>query len=131
VSNFNADNGESQPLIKVTPGEYRVTLRYYNWSDPVELPAVEVDGVEVVPATLIPSGSNDFYRELARRSNLFYLGLHYYIGPLLRYRRLLPSSFVEREYLFTNSSPFIAIRRFGLLDWCSIREIRRCLLTVC
>ena len=99
VANLSIPDAETDSLLTLEPGEYRVTLRYYNWTAPLQLPTVEVDGVEVVPAAAIPADSNDFYHQLSRKSNLFYLGLHYYVGTLLRYQNRLPKSFVEREFL--------------------------------
>jgi hypothetical protein len=86
-------------MITLTPGSYRLTLRCYDCHGAVKLPVVEVDGVEMVAAMTVSADTNNFYQDLARRSNLFYLGLHYYVGILLRYGRWLPQSFVEQEYL--------------------------------
>lgn len=99
IANVSVSDAETDSLITLEPGKYRITLRYYNWTPPLELPTVEVDGVEVVPVTAIPANSNDFYHQLSDKSNLFYLGLHYYVGTLLRYQNKLPKSFVEREFL--------------------------------
>lgn len=90
---------EAWQTVHLPPGNYRLALRYYHWAESIELPAIEVDGIEAVPATAISANVNDFYHDLGRRSNLFYLCLHYYIGPLLRYRKGLPKRFVEQEYL--------------------------------
>lgn len=99
VANLSIPDAETDSLLTLEPGEYRVTLRYYNWTAPLQLPTVEVDGVEVVSAAAIPADSNDFYHQLSSKSNLFYLSLHYYVGTLLRYQNRLPKSFVEREFL--------------------------------
>jgi hypothetical protein len=86
-------------VVQLPPGDYRLALRYYAWIEPVELPAIEADGVEVVPALTIPADANSFYADLSKKSNLLYRCLHYYVGPLLRYQKWLPRAFVEREYL--------------------------------
>lgn len=99
VANVSIPDTETDSLLTLDPGEYRVTLRYYNWTVPLELPTVEIDGVEVVPASALPVNSNDFYHQLSSKSNFFYLALHYYVGTLLRYQNRLPKSFVEREFL--------------------------------
>jgi hypothetical protein len=99
AGSIGTPSSEPWQAIALPPGRYRLALRYYQWSDRVELPAVEVDGIEAVPARIVPADVNDFYNDLAKRSNFVYLCLHYYVGTLLRYRALLPRSLVEREYL--------------------------------
>ena len=90
---------EPWQTITLPPGRYRLALRYYQWSDRVELPAVEVDDILSVPGRFVPPDVNDFYRGLSKRGSFLYLCLHYYAGTLLRYRALLPRLLVEREYL--------------------------------
>jgi hypothetical protein len=85
--------------VNLPPGTYRLAMRYYWWSSPVELPEVEVDGAAVVPPLLLPASTNDFYRDLAARGGFLYSCLHAYVRALLRHRRWFPSAFVEREYL--------------------------------
>jgi len=99
VGSLGAPHQEPWQAMPLEPGRYRLALRYYHWSEHVELPAVEVDGVEVIPATALEAHTNDFYHDLIRRNNFFYLCLHYYVGVLLRYQQWLPQSFVKREYL--------------------------------
>src|SRR5271157_580741 len=86
--------------IPLRPAKYWIALRYFKWAESVELPALAVDGVEVIHSTHVPSDLDGFYRTcLAGKSNLFYLCLNYYVFVLLRYRRFFPSAFVEREFL--------------------------------
>ncbi len=98
-------NPPAEPLpsdwqtIVLPPGRYTLILRYYHWHATVELPAVTVDGAASVPVCLVPADNNAFLRQLAGRCNLFYLGLHAYVYPMLRLRRWLPSGFVQREFL--------------------------------
>ena len=99
IGSLGTPRCEPWQTITLPPGRYRLALRYYQWSDRVELPAVAVDGIEAVPARVVPANVNDFYNDLGKRSNFLYLCLHYYAGTLLRYRTLLPRSLVEREYL--------------------------------
>jgi len=99
VGSLGTPTREPWQAITLPPGRYRLALRYYQWSDHVELPAVEVDGIEAVPARIVPANVNDFYDNLGKRSSFLYLCLHYYVGTLLRYRALLPRALVEREYL--------------------------------
>ena len=99
ISSLDAPFGGASAEISLSPRKYWIALRYYRWSESVELPALIVDGVEVIHSAHVPSDLDGFYHTLARRSSLFYLCLHYYVFVLLRYRRYFPSSFVEREFL--------------------------------
>lgn len=99
IGSLTTSSEQVWQALHLAPGTYRLALRYYHWSAPVELPAIEVDGAPVVNAVRIPAHTNDFYHDLSQRSNFFYLCLHSYVCTLLRYRRWFPRSFVEREYL--------------------------------
>jgi hypothetical protein len=85
--------------LELPPGRYTVVLRYYEWNDAPRLPAIEVDGKQVVAATDIPSNLNDFYEELRGRTGFYYLCLHYYISVILRNEKRLSAAFVRGEYL--------------------------------
>jgi hypothetical protein len=85
--------------IELPPGIYRLALRYYQWSETAELPAIDVDGTPVVAPLKVPADANDFYRDLAGRTNPLYLCLHSYVCTLLRHREWFPPAFAEREYL--------------------------------
>ncbi len=85
--------------VRLGPGRYWLGLRYYHWSADLELPAVSADGTPAVPALPLSPDVNDFYDDLRDRGGWFYLGLHYYVYVLLRWRDWLPRSFVEREFL--------------------------------
>jgi hypothetical protein len=93
----SAANGKVR--IELAPGKYWLGLRYYERRGEVELPAVSADGQPVAAAQIISAGTNDFYRDLFKRSSFFYLALHYYVFVLLRYRSFFPESFVRREFL--------------------------------
>lgn len=94
--------------LKLKPGQYSIGLRYYNRSDKITFPAIQVGDCprgsgkgdrELVAASQIPSNINDFYSDLIQKKNWFYLALHYYIFTILRLRKWLPESFVRNEYL--------------------------------
>jgi hypothetical protein len=85
--------------VDLPPGVYRLALRYYRWSEPVVLPAVEVDGAAAVDAVAIAADTNTFYHDLNKGGSLLYLCLHSYVCTLLRHRRWFPRAFVAREYL--------------------------------
>jgi hypothetical protein len=99
IGSLDAIRDKPWRAIELPPGTYRLALRYYRWSAQAELPAVETDGKLTIPPLAVPAGNNDFYDGLARRSTFLYLVMHSYVCTLLRYRRWLPRSFVEREYL--------------------------------
>lgn len=99
VASGNACNDSKPQTIVLSPGGYRLTLRCYDCQHMVQLPCVEVDGVEIVTSTAVPPDTNNFYHTLEKQSNLFYLGLHYYVATLLRCGRWLPQTFIEREFL--------------------------------
>ncbi len=85
--------------VELPPGKYLLGLRYYNWSEQVEFPAVKADGVEIIQSKTIPSDINNFYYELREQENWFYFCLHYYLFPMFRLRKWLPESFVKKEFL--------------------------------
>lgn len=90
---------DTEKTVNLPPGRYLLGLRYYNWSDRVELPAVTVDGRETIESKLVPNDINNFYSQLSERENWFYFCLHYYLFPLFRLKNWLPKSFVKREFL--------------------------------
>jgi hypothetical protein len=103
IGSANTPSQGSWRSVDLPPGRYRLALRYYRCGDHVVLPAIEVDGVPVVDPFTVPADTNDFYHDLyhglGTGSRLLYLCLHSYACTMLRYRRWLPHSFVEREYL--------------------------------
>ncbi|MEM7770005.1 MAG: DUF6208 family protein, partial [Cyanobacteria bacterium P01_A01_bin.37] len=81
------------------PGRYSIGLRYYHWSETPTLPTVRVDGdVAIVSQSVAPT-VNEFYKNLAQRTNWFYRTLHSYIFTMLKLRPWLPPTFVQQEYL--------------------------------
>ena len=99
VGSLSSTGPDGKARIDLKPGLYWLGLRYYEWRPEVELPAVNADGMRVAPSQPIPAGANDFYQDLSKRSNGFYLALHYYVYVLLRHRSLFPEKFVKREFL--------------------------------
>ncbi len=85
--------------LKLNSGKYSLGLRYYNRRDNIVMPAVKIDNQELVGNISIPSDVNNFYYDLIKAKNWFYLSLHYYIFTILKLRKYLPESFVRREYL--------------------------------
>lgn len=102
IASLESDRLTSQnkwETLKLKTGKYSIGLRYYQWCDRVNLPAVTIDGVEFVSSCPVPSDINNFYSDLIKRKNWFYSALHYYIFTILRLRKYLPESFVGNEYL--------------------------------
>lgn len=99
IGSRNSSFGSAIVELPLDPGRYWLALRYYHGTDTVELPALTVDGAELIPAAPVPPGVDDFYRSLSGRSDLLYRCLHYYVYVLLRYRHYLPAAFVEREFV--------------------------------
>jgi hypothetical protein len=85
--------------IPLKTGKYHIGIRYYNWSDSLSLPGIKVDGADFVNAQTISPNNNQFYHELIKYKNWFYLWLHYYIYTILRFRKYLAESFLKKEYL--------------------------------
>ena len=99
VGSFEPRAQNQWTTLEVKRGRYMCFLRYYEWRDEIELPSIKVDGEELVGAQRVPPDINNFYLDLRRRKNAFYLCLAYYIPTLLRLRKWLSLSFVGREYL--------------------------------
>ena len=85
--------------VKLNPGKYTLGIRYYNRTDNLQLPAIQVDGKDFVDALAIPSDVNNFYYDIIKAKNWFYSSLHYYIFTILKLRDILPESFIRKEYL--------------------------------
>ncbi|MGF1542446.1 MAG: DUF6208 family protein [Pleurocapsa sp.] len=85
--------------LKLNSGKYSLGVRYYNRLDNLNYPAVKVDDRIFVESCHIPNNVNDYYHTLIERKNWFYSSLHYYIFTILKLRKWLPKSFVDREYL--------------------------------
>jgi hypothetical protein len=99
VGSLSSPFRDGKAQLKLPPGKYGLGLRYYQWNDNAKLPAIRVDGADIATAAPVPEDVNGFYRDLRKRSNLYYLALHYYVFVLLRYRRWFPESFVQQEFL--------------------------------
>jgi hypothetical protein len=99
VGSRDGRRDEEWRSLDVPPGSYLLVLRYYGWGSRVELPEVRVDDAPRVAAREVPGETNAFYQRLPERSHPFYKCLHFYVYAMLRYARLLPRSWVERELL--------------------------------
>ena len=103
----NLNNEEKQRKLKLSPGNYMIGLRYYDWSENIELPSVKVDGSEIVKAKIISGDHNKFYSDLRTKRNWFYFWLNYYVFTVLSLKDLLPQSFVRKQFLPVGDSSLI------------------------
>ena len=99
IKSDDINSGDRWYSLELEPGKYSLGLRYYNRLDEINLPAVKVDDRQLVSTEAIASNVNDFYYDLIKAKNWFYLSLHYYIFTILKLRKWLPESFVRKEFL--------------------------------
>lgn len=85
--------------IDVEPGQYTLSLRYYHLGTAPTAPAIEIDGQPFCPSQPMDRNTNDFYRTLAQRGNLFYRALQYYVAVLLRFEHAVKPALLRRELL--------------------------------
>ncbi len=85
--------------IKLKPGKYSFGLRYYNRLDKITLPEIKIDKQVFTKSQNVPADNNDFYHNLIQSKNWFYSSLPYYIFTILKLRKILPESFVRKEFL--------------------------------
>ncbi len=85
--------------LQLSKGHYTAALRYYDNSEKINFPAININGEEAISSMQIDSNTNEFYEELRGRRNLFYVILNYYVYTMLRFSKWLPESFVTNQYL--------------------------------
>ena len=99
VSCLNSSGADWEAFTVPHPGRYLIGARLYQPSAEALFPALRVDGAERVQPRLAPPGMNEFYSGLMARRRAFYYCLSSHVYAMLRYRRLLPRSLVERVFL--------------------------------
>lgn len=100
IGSDNSNLEDEWCKVKLEPGKYTFGLRYYNWSAPINLPKVNIDGINVNDTQSINIDKvNDYLENLAKRDNLFYRCLNYYIFTLLVCQKWLPQAWIKKEYL--------------------------------
>ncbi|MEH1781710.1 MAG: DUF6208 family protein [Nostoc sp.] len=100
IASHGSDFQEQWHQLKLDPGQYTLGIRYYHWSEKVELPAINVDGHQIINTQSIDSDSvNDYFKNLTERDNIFYRCLNDYIFTLLICQKWLPKKWVLKEYL--------------------------------
>lgn len=100
IGSDNSNLEDEWCKIKLAPGKYTFGLRYYNWSAPINLPKVNIDGINVNHTQSISIDKvNDYLENLTKRDNLFYRCLNYYIFTLLLCQKWLPQAWIKKEYL--------------------------------
>lgn len=99
IESNQIDSQQDWYNLELESGKYTIGLRYYNYYDKLVLPAVKTGDRLLTSTKEIPSNSNNFYKNLIERKNIYFLCLHYYIYTIFRLRKYLPESFVKNEFL--------------------------------
>ncbi len=99
IESNKIDSSNKWHYLKLPTGRYSLGVRYYNRFDNIAFPAIKIDEQEFVDNTSVSSDTNNFYHDLIKNKNWFYVSLHYYIFTILKLRKYLPESFVKQEYL--------------------------------
>lgn len=101
IGSLNVAADQNRETVVLPAGRYLVGVRHYQWTNPIQLPAIEVDGQPVLASQPLtaPPDFNQFYRTLKHRRGLLYTCLNFYVYPLLRYSLGLPQPFVKRTFL--------------------------------
>ncbi len=92
-------NNQQWETLNLQPGQYTIALRYYHWSDSIEMPAINVDEKMTIGKQPVAQNINQFYQDLIQKKNWYYLWLHYYIYTILYFRDKLGENWIAREYL--------------------------------
>ena len=101
ISSLTLPTDQPTATISLPPGRYLVGVRHYNWHNPIQLPAITVDGTLALASAprSAPPDFNQFYRDLAARRGWLYSALNFYVYPLLRWLQWLPQLFVKSTFL--------------------------------
>jgi len=91
------DQHDEWVRIPVPPGTYHIAVRYYECSPSTHLPAVKVDGADVLPTT--PIAEDARVDDVGEYETMRHRCMHHYVFPMLSLKRWLPESFVRQEYL--------------------------------
>lgn len=88
--------------LKLSPGKYRINMRYYHCETECVLPSVIVDEKELVPETDLSQEAENYQEYLSRIKNYkspYYKLLQYYIFNVMKWRCVLPESLVRDAFL--------------------------------
>ncbi|WP_414588372.1 DUF6208 family protein [Scytonema sp. PCC 10023] len=100
ISSYDSNLQEQWHQLKLNPGKYTLGIRYYHWSDKVDLPALDVDSHIIINTQSINSQDvNNYFNRLIERDNIFYQCLNNYVFTLLVCQKWLPKEWVRKEYL--------------------------------
>ncbi|NEO56676.1 MAG: hypothetical protein F6K54_28535 [Okeania sp. SIO3B5] len=100
IASDGSNSQEQWHKLTLEPGKYTLGLRYYNWYNEVNLPAVKVDSNLIINAESVDGNNvNNYFQNLTARDNLFYRSLNYYIFTILVCQERLPQEWVRKEYL--------------------------------
>jgi hypothetical protein len=98
-SDYQLEEKEGWIKLYLPKGRYSLALRYYEVLPGAELPNVVIDdNTELAPQS-VDHAVNDFYHNIHTVKCFSFQILNFYIYIILRLKRILPLSFVKREYL--------------------------------
>lgn len=98
-SSLTVDSEKEWSNLLLPQGRYILGIRYYGLLSSPKMPDVRVDGLLTTRSIDTPSNTNEIYADLDKRTNPYYLALHFYIFTLLRLRKIFSQSFVHSELL--------------------------------
>lgn len=101
LGSLTIPQSQLEVTIPLPPGRYLVGVRHYDWQNPVQLPAIAVDGEPALATKTLaaPPDFNQFYRQLPARRGWLYSALNFYVYPLLRWGQGLPQAWVRSVFL--------------------------------
>ena len=102
LSPANVEPETTWQSISLESGKYLLSFRYYHPKKEVKFPAINVDGKKVIDAHPIDKEWKEYQEGLETvrdHRGWFYYALHYYVFNLVLWRKWLPESLVNKEFL--------------------------------
>lgn len=103
ISSTAVPEDQSWYKIDLKTNNCMICIRYYNVQNEISCPAVKIDGELRIKTQPLLDNQKQLYENylnsIRNYHSLFYLGLHYYVYPLLQWRSCFPEKFVKKEYL--------------------------------
>lgn len=89
--------------VELTTNNCLICIRYYNVEETIVCPAIKIDGELLINKRPLPANQMQMYESyltsVKNYRNFLYLWMHYYLYPLLEWRKYFPDDFVKRQYL--------------------------------
>lgn len=98
-SSLTHTDAGSPVTLQLPQGDYSFSLRYYLCSEQIKTPTIKIDGKTVAGSVVVSGDVNEFYQDLFQQGRFFYFCLNYYVYVLVKWRAILPKSWVRRELL--------------------------------